>query len=210
MPTLKKPLPKHLTFEQALTLLDRAALSTRDYCIIVLFLNCGMRLSELVGLNTVDYKQTKDFDTGEPVHTLRVTGKGSKERVVYLNEACVSALEAYLEERTQFIAENKSLSSEKAVFISRKKCRITARSVERIVESALKKAGLDGMGFSPHKLRHTAATLMFRNGVDVRVLKEVLGHENLGTTQIYTHVANKQVQEAMNKNPLGNIKKNEK
>jgi len=194
MPTLKKPLPKHLTLEQALTLLDRSTMSVRDYCIIVLFLNCGMRLSELVGLNTVDYKQTKDFDTGEPVHTLRVTGKGSKERVVYLNEACVSALEEYLAERNEFVAANKSMTGEKAVFISRKKCRITARSVERIVESALKKAGLDGMGFSPHKLRHTAATLMFQSGVDVRVLKEVLGHENLGTTQIYTHVSVERMQ----------------
>ncbi|MDR2558949.1 MAG: tyrosine-type recombinase/integrase, partial [Oscillospiraceae bacterium] len=169
---------------------------------------CGMRLSELVGLNTTDYKQERDFDTGEPVHTLRVTGKGSKERVIYLNSACVAALEIYKEHRVKFVSENKSLTGEKAIFLSQKKTRISPRHVERIVENALKKAGLDGMGFSPHKLRHTAATLMFQNGVDVRVLKEVLGHENLGTTQIYTHVANKQVKEAMEKNPLGgNLKK---
>jgi site-specific recombinase XerD len=208
MPTLKKPLPKHLTYEQAIELLGvipeiKGIVDARDYCILTMFLNCGMRLSELVGLNITDYKQERDFETGEPVHTLRVTGKGSKERVIYLNSACTAALDVYREHRAKFVAENKSLSGEKALFLSQKKTRISARHVERVVENALKKAGLDGMGFSPHKLRHTAATLMFQNGVDVRVLKEVLGHENLGTTQIYTHVANKQVREAMDKNPLG-------
>jgi len=166
-----------------------------------------MRLSELVGLNTSDYKQERDFDTGEPVHTLRVTGKGSKERVIYLNGACTAALQAYMGERAKLIEKNKSLTHEKAMFLSKQFKRISARRVQQVVEDALKKAGLDGMGFSVHKLRHTAATLMFQNGVDVRVLKEVLGHENLGTTQIYTHVANKQVKEAMEKNPLGGIKK---
>ncbi|MCL2637459.1 MAG: tyrosine recombinase XerC [Oscillospiraceae bacterium] len=208
MPSLKKPLPKHLTYEQAVELLATVPeingfLDARDYCILTMFLNCGMRLSELVGLNTTDYKQERDFETDEPVHTLRVTGKGSKERVIYLNSACVAALAGYKEQRVIFVSENKSLLNEKALFLSKKKTRISARHVERVVENALKKAGLDGMGFSPHKLRHTAATLMFQNGVDVRVLKEVLGHENLGTTQIYTHVANKQVKEAMDKNPLG-------
>jgi site-specific recombinase XerD len=208
MPSLKKPLPKHLTYEQAIELLSvipeiNSIIDARDYCILTLFLNCGMRLSELVGLNMTDYKQERDFDTGEPVHTIRVTGKGSKERVIYLNSACVSALGTYKTERDKFISDNKRLTGEKALFLSKKKTRISARHVERVVENALKKAGLDGMGFSPHKLRHTAATLMFQNGVDVRVLKEVLGHENLGTTQIYTHVANKQVKEAMEKNPLG-------
>jgi site-specific recombinase XerD len=208
MPSLKKPLPKHLTFEQAVKLLSVKpevinATTLRDYAILTLFLNCGMRLSELVGLNQSDYKRERDFDTGEPVFTLRVTGKGSKERIIYLNEACVNALEAYLIER------KKIQTAEKAIFISKQRKRITARRVEQITEDALKAAGLDGMGFSPHKLRHTAATLMFQNGVDVRVLKEVLGHENLGTTQIYTHVANKQVREAMNMNPLGELKKKE-
>jgi len=213
MPSLKKPLPKHLTYEQAIELLGvipeiNSFIDARDFCILTLFLNCGMRLGELVGLNTTDYKQERDFETGEPVHTMRVTGKGSKERVIYLNSACVDALNIYNDERMKFISNNKSLFGEKALFLSQKKSRITARHVERVVEKALKKAGLDGMGFSPHKLRHTAATLMFQNGVDVRVLKEVLGHENLGTTQIYTHVANKQVKEAMDKNPLGgNLKK---
>jgi site-specific recombinase XerD len=210
MPSLKKPLPKHLTLEQALSLLDRDSMSARDYCIITLFLNCGMRLSELVGLNTSDYKQTRDFDTGEPVSTLRVTGKGSKERVIYLNEACITAFDDYISERAKIISENKSLINEKAIFLSRNHKRISSRRVQEIIENAFKKAGLDGMGFSTHKLRHTAATLMFQNGVDVRVLKEVLGHENLGTTQIYTHVANKQVQEAMNKNPLGSVNTSKK
>jgi site-specific recombinase XerD len=201
MPTLKKPLPKHLTYEQAVSLLEVE--DVRDNCIITLFLNCGMRLSELVGLNTTDRKQERDFESGELVHTLRVTGKGSKERVIYLNNACVASLDAYMSSRNELVDKNKSLSREKALFLSKQHKRITDRRVQQIVGEALKKAGLDGMGFSTHKLRHTAATLMFQNGVDVRVLKEVLGHENLGTTQIYTHVANKQVKEAMQKNPLG-------
>ncbi|MCL2697393.1 MAG: tyrosine recombinase XerC [Oscillospiraceae bacterium] len=208
MPSVKKPLPKHLTYEQAIELLStvpemKNIADARDFCILTLFLNCGIRLSELVGLNTTDYKQERDFDTGEPVHTLRVTGKGSKERIIYLNSACVAAFDVYKNERAKLLADNKSLANEKAMFLSKQKKRITNRRVQQVVEEALKRAGLDGMGFSPHKLRHTAATLMFQNGVDVRVLKEVLGHENLGTTQIYTHVANKQVKEAMEKNPLG-------
>jgi len=213
MPSLKKPLPKHLTFEQArLLLLTSPEINNittiRNYCILTLFLNCGMRLSELVGLNINDYRRERDFenfDNDEFVHTLRVTGKGSKERVIYLNKACVKALETYLSKRSEFLNANKSLSSEKALFLSRNNKRISNRRVGEIVEEALKRSGLDGMGFSPHKLRHTAATLMFQSGVDVRVLKEVLGHENLGTTQIYTHVANKQVKEAMEKNPLGDV-----
>ncbi|MCL1823402.1 MAG: tyrosine-type recombinase/integrase [Oscillospiraceae bacterium] len=215
MPSLKKPLPKHLTYEQAISLLSavpeiKNIADARDYCILTLFVNCGMRLSELVGLNTTDYRQEKDFDAhDEFVHTLRVTGKGSKERTIYLNSACVYTLNIYLKERAVLLNANKSLSHEKAMFLSKQHKRITNRRVQQIVEDALKRSGLDGMGFSPHKLRHTAATLMFQNGVDVRVLKEVLGHENLGTTQIYTHVANKQVKEAMEKNPLGNINNKE-
>jgi site-specific recombinase XerD len=210
MPSLKKPLPKHLTYEQAIELLGKVPqisgiAEARDYCILTLFLNCGMRLGELVGLNTTDYKQERDFESGGFIHTLRVTGKGSKERVIYLNSACVAALEAYNSERIKLIGENRSLAAEKAMFLSKFRKRISMRRVQQVVEDALKRAGLDGMGFSTHKLRHTAATLMFQNGVDVRVLKEVLGHENLGTTQIYTHVANKQVKEAMEKNPLGGI-----
>jgi site-specific recombinase XerD len=211
MPSLKKPLPKHLTYEQALRLLSmspeiKTAADVRDFCILTLFLNCGMRLSELVGLNTSDYKQERDFETEEIVHTLRVTGKGSKERVVYLNSACTAALQAYINERGKLVAANKSLVHEKAMFLSKQHKRVSVRRVQQVTEDALKRAGLDGMGFSVHKLRHTAATLMFQNGVDVRVLKDVLGHENLGTTQIYTHVANKQVKEAMEKNPLGGVK----
>ena len=208
MPSLKKPLPKHLTFEQAKKLLTavpeiKNIAEARDYCILTLFLNCGMRLSELVGLNLNDYKQERDFETDEPVHTLRVLGKGSKERIIYLNSACIFALSAYMNERVKLLDANKSLAREKALFLSKQHKRISNRRVQQVVEDALKRTGLDGMGFSPHKLRHTAATLMFQNGVDVRVLKEVLGHENLGTTQIYTHVANRQVKEAMEKNPLG-------
>lgn len=212
MPSLKKPLPKYLSLEQAKLLLVVASqinktADVRDLCILTLFLNCGLRLSELVGLNLQDYRKERDFDTDKFVHILRVTGKGSKERIIYLNSTCVKALDNYLEHRTEILGKSKNSSNnEKAVFLSRLGKRITNRRVEQIVDEAMQKADLDGLGFSTHKLRHTAATLMFQNGVDVRVLKEVLGHENLGTTQIYTHVANKQVKEAMEKNPLGNIK----
>ncbi|MCL2109746.1 MAG: tyrosine-type recombinase/integrase [Oscillospiraceae bacterium] len=211
MPSLKKPLPKYLSLEQAKLLLLMASetakiTDVRDFCILTLFLNCGLRLSELVGLNLHDYRRERDFDTDEVTRALRVTGKGSKERVIYLNNASAAALDRYLEHRAEILAASKNASTgEKAIFISRLGRRITNRRVEQIVNATMQKADLDGLGFSPHKLRHTAATLMFQNGVDVRVLKEVLGHENLGTTQIYTHVANKQIKEAMEKNPLSEL-----
>jgi site-specific recombinase XerD len=168
-----------------------------------------MRLSELVGLNLHDYKKEKNAD-GEQVYYIKVTGKGNKERIIYLNPACVSAYDAYYEKREELCRVKEHLCMEKAMFLSTRFTRITPRRIEQIICEKLKACGLDGLGFSVHKLRHTAATLMYRNGVDIRVLKEVLGHESLGTTQIYTHVANEQMRQAVNNNPLAKINTDEK
>ena len=165
---------------------------------VTFFLNCGMRLSELVGLNVNSCIETMDFDTGEKVSYIKVLGKGSKERIIYLNSSCKEAYKLCVSRRP---TEFKKCD---ALFLSSRGTRISNRRVEQIIDEKLRLAGLSGMGFSVHKLRHTAATLMYQNGVDVRVLKEVLGHENLGTTQIYTHVANKQLKQAVDKNPLDN------
>ena len=169
--------------------------SKRNYCIITLFLNCGMRLSELVGINI------KDIDFYD--NKLKVLGKGNKERMVYLNSACVSALNDYLEIRTN----NPKAAAETALFISNQNKRISKRRVQQIVEDTLTAAGLDGKGITTHKLRHTAATLMYQYGdADVLTLKELLGHANVSTTEIYTHLSNDDVRNAVESNPLSNIK----
>lgn len=206
LPTPKKALPKHLTIEQATELLRTCSTFNswedyRDYCMMTFFLNCGMRLSELVHIDVSDYIETT-ID-GQNVALMKILGKGSKERIIYFNAACVTAYKNYIKVRPE--------AKDKALFVSRRHTRISNRRVEQIIEEKLKLSGLSGMGFSVHKLRHTAATLMYQNGVDVRVLKEVLGHENLGTTQIYTHVANEQVRSAIENNPLADIapKKND-
>lgn len=201
LPSPKNALPKHLTIEQATELLKTCSdfkgwEDYRDFCMITFFLNCGMRLSELVGINCTDYMSTTV--NGQNVTYIKVLGKGSKERIVYLNPACISAYNNYIAVRPE--------TRDRALFISRRGTRISNRRVEQIIEEKLKLSGLSGMGFSVHKLRHTAATLMYQNGVDVRVLKEVLGHENLDTTQIYTHVANEQIRNAIDMNPLADIK----
>lgn len=207
LPSLKKTLPKHLTIEQAIKLLESKASTknwqdSRDFCIITLFLNCGMRLNELVNLNFNDYTHTKDIESDNEINSIKVTGKGNKERIIYLNQACVNAYNNYKNDRDNLVLKNERLKKENALFLSKQYRRISDRRVQQIIEEALKTTGLDNMGFSVHKLRHTAATLMYQNGVDVRVLKEVLGHENLDTTQIYTHVANQQLKQAVDKNPL--------
>lgn len=200
-PKLKKSLPKHLTLEDSLKLLNSVKSgnnehSSRDYAIITLFLNCGMRLSELCNLNVTDI--TSDG-------SLRILGKGNKERVIYLNDSCRSSLSEYLKVRPN---EGVPADHKNALFISRNKRRISNRAVQNIVYSYLDKIGLGGQGLSVHKLRHTAATLMYQHGgVDIRVLQNVLGHENLGTTQIYTHVADEQVKSAIDANPLSKIEK---
>ncbi len=200
-PKLKKALPKHLSLDDSLKLLnsvkeDNSLNSVRDYAIITLFLNCGMRLSELCSLNITDISTDG---------SIRIIGKGNKERVIYLNEACTSSLSEYLKIRPN---EGVPADHKNALFISRNKRRISRRAVQDIVYNYLDKTGLGDQGLSVHKLRHTAATLMYQHGgVDVRVLQNILGHENLGTTQIYTHVADEQVKQAIDSNPLSNVKK---
>lgn len=194
-PKQKRSLPKYLTLEQSIELLEAVdgAHKERDYCIITLFLNCGLRLSELVGLNVSDIR--KD-------NTARVVGKGNKERVIYLNEACLSALSEYLKVRP-----NDGLKDRNALFISNQNKRMSPVTVQKLVYKYLEKIGLDSQGYSCHKLRHTAATLMYQHGnVDIRVLKEILGHENLGTTEIYTHLNSEQMEKAAKSNPLSKIK----
>lgn len=196
-PKVKQSLPRHLTLENSLELLNSVdgANERRDYCILTLFLNCGLRLSELCGLNLSDIS-----DDG----IMTVTGKGNKERAVYLNNSCLAAIKAYLAVRPN---EGIVITDRNALFISRNHRRISPKTVQHIVKTYLSKAGLGDMGFSTHKLRHTAATLMYQHGnVDIRVLKDILGHANLGTTQIYTHVSDAQIKRAVDANPLSNVK----
>ena len=169
----------------------------RDFAIITLFLNCGMRLSELVGINISDI----NFDDCK----LTVIGKGNKERSIYLNKACINAINNYLKVRPNN-AKKDSKNSDKALFLSGYRQRISKRTVENIVTKELQKAGLDTTKYSTHKLRHTAATLMYKYGqVDIRALQELLGHQSISTTEIYTHVDNEQVRNAVENNPLANF-----
>lgn len=195
VPKTKKSLPKFLTLEQSIELLNSVdgKFKERDYCILTIFLNCGLRLSELVGLNCNDI----NFND----NVLTVTGKGNKQRIVYLNDACVDAIKNYLKVRPNDTKEKNAL------FISHLNKRMGNQAVQNVVYKYLKKIGLDGNGYSVHKLRHTAATLMYRHGdVDIRVLQEMLGHENLGTTEIYTHLSNEQLEKAAQSNPLSKVK----
>lgn len=199
-PKIKKSLPKYLTLNQSIDLLESIDGNNRerDYCIITLFLNCGLRLSELVGLNLSDI-----FDN----NTMRVVGKGNKERTVYLNAACVAALNDYVAIRDY----GEDVKDKNALFLSRLKKRISPKTVQHIVYTYLEKAGLGDRGLSTHKLRHTAATLMYQHGnVDVLVLKGILGHENVGTTEIYTHIVDEQLKTAVDANPLSSVKKSKK
>ena len=191
-------LPKYLSLEESLLLLDAvkqdkdSPFRIRDFAIITLFLNCGMRVSELVGIDL--------NDVDRQLRSLSVTGKGNKQRIVYLNEACRTALSDYMEERNN--EKNKRINSP-ALFLSKRSQRISVKTVQWIVYKYLDLAGLESKHYSVHKLRHTAATLMYQSGnVDVRVLKDILGHEQLNTTQIYTHVSNRSMKEAMTNNPL--------
>lgn len=195
-PRLKKSLPHYLTLDECYRLL--AAVDgrhqERDYCILVLFLNCGMRVSELVGIELSDIQ-------GE---VLRLRGKGNKERIVYLNNACLHALDDYLIKRN---ADKATPKDKNALFLSQKGSRMSVDAVQQMLNKYLLKAGLDPKLYSPHKLRHTAATLMLQNGVDIRTLQELLGHANLSTTQIYTHIDNEGLRIAAQANPLGKLKK---
>ncbi|HWS43226.1 MAG TPA: tyrosine recombinase XerC [Pseudoflavonifractor sp.] len=193
-PRTKKSLPRYLDLEGSLELLDAVdgPFKERDYCILTLFLNCGLRISELIGLNLTDLRDDQ----------LRVLGKGNKERILYLNDACRAALSDYLSARGTV-----GIIDKNALFISQRRKRISKAAVEKLVKKYLTMAGLDSAQYSPHKLRHTAATLMLQNGVDVRTLQEVLGHEHLNTTQIYTHVDNENLRIAAKANPLGRVKR---
>ncbi len=196
-PKIMKSLPRYLSLSESERLLDSVDGNNkeRDYCILTIFLNCGLRISELVGLNLTDVRADH----------LRVLGKGSKERVVYINDAVADAINDYLNVR-------KTLAplSEKALFLSARRERISKSTVHALVKKHLGAAGLDETKYSAHKLRHTAATLMLHNGVDVRTLQELLGHEHLNTTEIYTHVENEGLREAALLSPLAGHKKAEK
>lgn len=194
IPKTKKALPKYLTLEEAEVLLSvvDGPYKERDYAIITLFLNCGMRLAELV---SIDYNDIKADGS------LIITGKGNKERTVYLNQACINAITAYMKKRPNDGVKDRAL------FLSSRNQRISPKTVQHIVYTNLDKAGLGDRGLSVHKLRHTAATLMYQHGnVDVLLLKEILGHENLGTTEIYTHLANDATKKAIEANPLSRQK----
>ena len=191
-PKLRKSLPKYLTLEQSAALLKAVSGQNekRDYAILMLFLNCGIRRSELVGLNLTDVYEDR----------IRVVGKGNKERFVYFGSACRKAIDAYLLVRNEQV-----LSDNRALFGSRNGNRISVEAVHRLVKKAFLQAGLDSTQFSAHKLRHTAATMMLSGGVDVKTVQEVLGHENLNTTQIYTHIENTELKIAAEANPLSKI-----
>lgn len=199
-PKAKKALPHFLSLEQSIELLNavEGPDSERDRCILTLFLNCGLRLSELVGINLNDVIHNNA--------TLRVLGKGNKERIVYLNPACVEAIDAYMAVRPKDHVKDRE-----ALFLSHRGSRISPKTVQAMVKKYLAKIGLTGPGYSVHKLRHTAATLMYRYGdVDIRVLQDILGHANLGTTEIYTHTSDSQMEAAINANPLAKIAPKEK
>ena len=193
MPKQMKSLPRYLTLNESLSLLESVdgANRERDYCILTLFLNCGLRISELIGLDITDIHDD----------ALRVLGKGNKVRVVYLNQACKDALARYMAVRRPITGRDKN-----ALFLSGQTRRISRSIVHALVKKHLSAAGLDSAKYSSHKLRHTAATLMLQNGVDVKAVQEVLGHEHLNTTEIYTHIDNEALRVAAKANPLSHVK----
>lgn len=193
-PKIRKSLPKYLTLEESRRLLSsvRGANEKRDYAILMLFLNCGIRRSELVGLNLSDVYEDR----------IRVSGKGNKERIVYFGSACKAAIDEYLPERNK-----KVLSDNRALFGSRDNNRISVTAVHRLMKKHMLAAGLDPSQYSAHKLRHTAATLMISNGVDIKTVQEVLGHEHLNTTEIYTHIENTELKIAAEANPISRLEK---
>ena len=185
--------PIYLTLDEAKKFLDAidGEFQERDYAIITLFLNCGLRLSELI---SIDVNKIKG-------DILTVIGKGNKERTVYLNGACIRALDEYIAVRP-----TDNLKDEKALFISKRKSRLGPKGIQHLVKKYVEKANIDKEKFSPHKLRHTAATLMYKHGdVDIRALQDILGHENIATTQIYTHVDDERLRKAVKSNPLSDL-----
>lgn len=200
-PKMPDHLPKFLTLDESINLLENMNTEDpfylRDYCIVTLFINCGMRLSELVGLNMQDVNLDE--------RSMRLLGKGNKERIIHINDACADAILTYLPTRKP------SDKDPHALFLSKQGSRISNRRVEQIVDNALRDSNLDNRGFSTHKLRHTAATLMYQHGnVDPLMLKEILGHKSISTTEIYTHISNEGLKQAMDASPLANIKNKNK
>ncbi len=200
-PKKAKTLPKYLTMDEAVRLLEAVSSDIdsktrqRDYSIIALFLNTGMRLAELVGLNLESFDSNLEY--------VKVIGKGNKERLIYLNSAAKDAIKKYLSIR---LDPRYIRTSDHALFLSSRQQRISPKTVQWMINKYLALAGLGSRGMSVHKLRHTAATLMYQSGkVDIRVLKDVLGHEQLNTTQIYTHVVSQNLEEAMHSNPLADF-----
>ena len=196
-PKILKSLPRYLSLEESVQLLNsvKGRNQERDYCILMLFLNCGLRISELVNLNLGDIHD--DY--------IRVLGKGNKERILFINSACRAAIDDYL-----VVRSSQHPLDPKALFISSQRKRVSKSAVHLLVKKHLGEAGLDPSQYSSHKLRHTAATLMLQNGVDVRTLQEILGHDHLNTTQIYTHVDNADLRMAAKANPLSRMKRPEK
>lgn len=200
-PKIEKRQPVHLSLDQSISLLnslDRKKKNYyRDYCILTLFLNCGLRLSELCSIN-------RSKIVGD---TLTIVGKGNKERTVYLNDACLYALSEYEAIRNNIVTEPEY---ENVLFLSTHRQPISPRAVERMVKNCIIAAGIsDGQKYTPHKLRHTAATIMYKNGVDIRRLQSILGHESISTTEIYTHIDDEALREAVKINPLSRIRMNE-
>jgi len=193
-PKVRKSLPRFLSLDESVRLLDgvKGKNRERDFCVLTIFLNCGLRISELAGLDLSDLRPD----------SIRVLGKGNKERVVYLNDACCDAINNYLEIRKTIAAVDK-----RAFLLSSRRTRISTSTINSLVKKHLTATGLDSSKYSSHKLRHTAATLMLKNGVDIRTLQELLGHEHLNTTQIYTHVENSSLRDAAMRSPLAEYKK---
>ncbi len=197
-PKIVKRLPRYLNIQESKQLLSSVdgEHQVRDYAILTLFLNCGMRLSELVGINLNSIRS----------NTLTVIGKGDKERMIPLNKACIEAIDNYREVRPADGVKDKN-----ALFLSERKQRISKATVQHIVKKYITSAGLDPRRYSTHKLRHTAATLMYRYGhVDIRALQELLGHESIATTEIYTHLDTQQLKNAVESNPLSSFNPNGK
>ena len=196
-PKINKRHPVYLTLNQSIELLDSLDKTNknyaRDYCILTFFLNCGMRLSELCSIE-------KDKIRGD---TLTIVGKGDKERTVYLNEACLKTLQDYLNVRDDSKATDEN---KKYLFLSSRNSPINKRTVEIMIKKHITNAGFTDQKYTPHKLRHTAATLMYKYGnVDIRSLQSILGHENISTTQIYTHVDDDDLRDAVKSNPLAKL-----
>jgi len=197
-PKIRKSLPRYLSLDESTKLLDSVdgIYRERDFCILTLFLNCGLRISELVNLNITDLRED----------SIRVLGKGNKERSVFINDACAGAINDYLLIRKNMT----SVKDNRPLFLSSRRTRISRSTIHSLVKKHLFIAGLDSTIYSSHKLRHTAATLMLKSGVDVRTLQELLGHEHLNTTQIYTHVENSSLRDAAKRSPLSGYKKGKK